>query len=83
MSPERIRLFFKNFPLLSISQHNANSIAIFQYSATLFPSKQLSRHSIDFFEPSLAVTDAQPISCLDDSIKTTTFILAFYSSDDS
>jgi len=26
---------------------------------------------------------AQPISCLDDPIKTTTFILAFYSSDDS
>jgi len=28
MSPEGIRLFFTNFPLVSVSQHNANSISI-------------------------------------------------------
>jgi len=47
MSPEGIRLFFTNFPLISVSQHNANSIAIFRH---LFPSIQLSLLSIiDFF----------------------------------
>jgi len=56
MSPERIRLFFTNFPLVSVFQHNANSIAIFRYSATLFPSIQLPRHSIDFFASPLTVT---------------------------
>jgi len=30
MSPEGIRLFFTNFPLVSISQHNANFIVIFR-----------------------------------------------------
>jgi len=83
MSPERIRLIFTNFPLVSVSQHNANSIAI-------------SRHNINFYQynfpailsNSLRFVDrqsyrAQPISCLDDPIKHTTFILAFYSSDDS
>jgi len=32
MSPEGIRLFFTNFPLFSVSQHNANSIAIFRHT---------------------------------------------------
>jgi len=31
MLPERIGLFFTNFPLVSVSQHNANSIAIFRH----------------------------------------------------
>jgi len=35
MSPERIHLFFTNFTLVSISQINANSIAIFRHNATL------------------------------------------------
>jgi len=32
MSPEGIPLFFTNFPLGSVSQHNANSIAIFRHN---------------------------------------------------
>jgi len=32
MSPERNRLFFTNFPLVSVSQHNTNSIAIFRHN---------------------------------------------------
>jgi len=32
MSPEGICLFFTNFPLVSISQHNANFITIFRHN---------------------------------------------------
>jgi len=32
MSPEEIRLFFTNFPLVCVFQHNANSIAIFRHN---------------------------------------------------
>jgi len=73
MPPERIRLFLTNFPLVSVSQHNAKSIAIFRYNATLFRSIQLSRHFIETHR-------AQSIGCFDDPQKTTHL---FYSSDDS
>jgi len=92
-SPEKIRLFFINFSLVSVSQHNpnsnaifrynANSIAIFRYYATLFSVMKISRLSIDFFAFRWPSHRAQPISCLDDPIKTTTYILAFYSRDNS
>jgi len=49
MSPEGIRLLVTNFPLVSVSQHNANSIAIYLSTQHLFPSIQFSRLSIDFF----------------------------------
>jgi len=49
MSPEGICLFFTNFSLVSISQHNANSNAIFRHNSTLFPTIKLSHYSIDFF----------------------------------
>jgi len=32
MSPEGICLLFANFPLVGVSQHNANSIAIFRHN---------------------------------------------------
>jgi len=82
MSPERICLFFTNFPL-GVSQWNANFIAVFRYNATLSTSFNTMRTLppvIDFFVMSHCT---QPISCLDDPIKTTTFILTFYSSNDS
>jgi len=51
---------------------NANSIAIFRYNATLFPTIQLSRNFIDFFVSQMSHIvshPAQSISCLDDLIK--------------
>jgi len=72
-----------NDVLCSIVLRNTNSIAIFRYNATLFPST----HTLAFLSISLCLRwpphHAQPISCLDDPTKTTTFILTFYSSDDS
>jgi len=69
---------FTNFPIVSVSQHNANSIVIFRHI--------ISINTPAFLSISLRFDDcqaSQPISCLDDFIQTTTFILAFYSSDDS
>jgi len=68
MSPKGIRLFFTNLPLVSVSQHNANSIAIFRhyiyfhhYNSPAFLS--LSLHFVD-----RQSSRAQPISCFDDPI---------------
>jgi len=51
MSPEGIRLFFTNFPLVSVSHHNANYIAIFrhniyfhQYNSPAFLSISFHHH---------------------------------------
>jgi len=42
MLPERIRLFFTNFPLVSVSQHNADSIASFDTSLLISINTTLS-----------------------------------------
>jgi len=39
MSLEGIRLFFTNFPLISVSQHKANSIAIFRHNISFHQYK--------------------------------------------
>jgi len=83
MLPERILLIFTNFPLVSVSQNNVNSIAVFQYNVTLFPSIQLSRHSIDFFVSQMTVTSRSINQLPRWPYKTTTFILTFYSSNNS
>jgi len=94
MLPERIRLFFTNFPLVSVSQHNANSIAIFlSTTLTLSPSFDttlLYFHQYNFpaiLSISLSLRwpshRALPISWLDDPIKTHDIYSHIYSSYDS
>jgi len=68
MSPEGIHLFFTNFPLVSVSQHNANSIAILRHNIYFH-----QYNSPAFLSISLRFVDyqsyrAQPISCIDDPI---------------
>jgi len=69
MLTERICLFFTNFLLVSVSQHNANSIANFRYNAILF--HQCNTPAILSISLCLRLPShrAQPISCLGDPIK--------------
>jgi len=78
MSPEGIRLFFTIFPLVSVFQHNANCIAVFRHNFHQYNSPAFLSISLRFVDRQSF--RAQPISYLDDPMKTTTFILAFYSS---
>jgi len=56
--------FFFNFPLVSVAQYKANSIAIYQYNAkssTDFFVSQIRRH--------IALNQSELARCLDDPIK--------------
>jgi len=83
---ERFRLaLFKNHPSLEFPTISTTLILSPSFDTTLLCFHQYnSLASLSIFLclrwPSHR---AQPISCLDDPIKTTTFILAFYSRDDS
>jgi len=83
MSPEGIRLFFTNFPLVSVSQHNVNSIAIFWHNI------YIHQYNFTSFYRFLCVSLTVSNIALNQSAASITlykpwhFIFTFYSSDDS
>jgi len=68
LSPKGIHLLFTNFPLVSVSQHNANSIVIFRHNIYFYQYNAPAFLSISLRFVDRQSFRAQPISCLDDPI---------------
>jgi len=81
MSPERICLF-TNSPLVSASQHNANSITIFD-TTLLYFHQYNSPAILSIILSPLTVTSRSTNQLPRWPIQTTAFIIKFCSSDDS